>query len=229
MLSFTKIKLFFIFILIQFFAYTDSIAQCQGCETKKPKAADFCFQDSLFSNHCAQFIDKASTFTLYKKGKPKEIPISKDLDTKYLLDLAKNKKLKLDATEILFVQEALKKWKVESKKIGYEFTPSGLGIKILEKGSGKIPEHGKMVKVHYTGFLEDGTKFDSSIDRGQPFSFPLGLGRVIKGWDEGVAKLNIGTKAMLQIPAELAYGSMGAGGVIPPGATLFFEIEVLGD
>ncbi len=135
----------------------------------------------------------------------------------------------MNAVNILFIQEALKRWKVENKKIGYEMTASGLGIKIITKGSGKVPEQGKPVKVHYTGYLEDGTKFDSSIDRGEPFSFPLGLGRVIRGWDEGVALLNKGSKAILQIPPDLAYGSRGAGGVIPPDATLYFEIEVLED
>jgi FKBP-type peptidyl-prolyl cis-trans isomerase len=91
------------------------------------------------------------------------------------MDLATNKKLKLDATIILFIQEALKSCKIESKKIGYEINDSGLGIKILEKGTGNLPEKGQMVKVHYTGYLEDGKKFDSSVDRGEPFEFPLGL------------------------------------------------------
>lgn len=164
---------------------------------------------------------------MYVKGKPSEIRLSNEVDTKYFLELVEDKKLKLDASNILFIQEALKTWKIESKKIGYELTASGLGIKIIEKGTGNLPEIGKMVKVHYTGYLEDGKKFDSSVDRGEPFEFPLGVGRVIKGWDEGVAQLNIGTKAILQIPAELGYGSRGAGGVIPPDATLYFEIEVL--
>lgn len=84
------------------------------------------------------------------------------------------------------------------------------------------------MEVHYTGWLEDGTKFDSSVDRGQPFVFPLGQGRVIKGWDEGVATMKVGGKRKLVIPAHLAYRDRGAGGVIPPGATLIFEVELLG-
>lgn len=147
----------------------------------------------------------------------------------WLLTLARTKKLKVSAEEIVLLSLAEEVWRVEKKRIGFAFEESGLGIKILSKGSGAIPETGTTVKVHYTGYLEDGTKFDSSLDRGQPFSFAVGMGRVIKGWDEGVSKLPAGTKAMLLIPADLGYGSRGAGGVIPPEATLFFEIEILED
>lgn len=215
-----------IILILATFSF-EGFAQCEGCETKNQTSADFCYTDSLFKDQCAQFVDQASSYTFFVKGKAKEIPMTKEADTKYFLSLANDKKLKLTATNILFLQEALKTWKVESIKIGYDILSSGLGIKILEKGSGNLPEQGKIVKVHYTGYLEDGTKFDSSVDRGEPFSFPLGVGNVIKGWDEGVAKLPVGTKAILQIPAELGYGSRGAGGVIPPNATLYFEIEVL--
>ena len=106
-------------------------------------------------------------------------------------------------------------------------TASGLQIKTLVVGTGDKAEPGKTAVVHYTGWLLDGTKFDSSVDRGTPFEFPLGAGRVIKGWDEGVATMNIGGKAELIIPADLAYGPSGAGGVIPPNATLKFEVEFL--
>ena len=106
-------------------------------------------------------------------------------------------------------------------------TTSGLKIEELSEGEGSIAENGQTVSVHYTGWLTDGTKFDSSKDRGQPFSFNLGAGMVIKGWDEGVAGMKIGGIRKLTIPANLGYGSRGAGGVIPPDATLIFEVELL--
>ena len=106
-------------------------------------------------------------------------------------------------------------------------TASGLQIKTLVVGAGDKAEPGKTAVVHYTGWLLNGTKFDSSVDRGTPFEFPLGAGRVIKGWDEGVATMNIGGKVELIIPPDLAYGPAGAGGVIPPNATLKFEVEFL--
>ena len=102
-----------------------------------------------------------------------------------------------------------------------------LEITDLAVGNGAEAVAGKTVDVHYTGWLTDGTKFDSSLDRGQPFSFPLGGGRVIKGWDQGVAGMRVGGKRKLVIPPELGYGSRGAGGLIPPGATLVFEVELL--
>jgi len=106
-------------------------------------------------------------------------------------------------------------------------TPSGLRYRETEIGDGLSPEKGQMVVVHYTGWLPDGTKFDSSVDRGQPFSFQIGIGRVIKGWDEGVMSMKVGGKRMLFIPPELGYGSRGAGNVIPPNAPLIFEVELL--
>ena len=106
-------------------------------------------------------------------------------------------------------------------------TASGLQYWDLTPGTGATAVAGKAVKVHYTGWLTDGKKFDSSLDRGQPFVFPLGAGRVIKGWDEGVAGMKVGGKRQLRIPPELGYGARGAGGVIPPNATLIFDVELL--
>jgi peptidylprolyl isomerase len=107
-------------------------------------------------------------------------------------------------------------------------TPSGLKYVELKEGTGATPERGQTVEVHYTGTLEDGTKFDSSRDRGQPFKFKIGVGQVIKGWDEGLSTMKVGGRRNLIIPPDLGYGSRGAGGVIPPNATLLFDVELLG-
>jgi len=103
------------------------------------------------------------------------------------------------------------------------------GLKYIDQviGKGASPVAGKKVKVHYTGTLENGTKFDSSVDRKQPFDFVIGVGQVIPGWDEGVMSMKVGGKRKLIIPAKLGYGARGAGGVIPPNATLLFDVELL--
>lgn len=110
---------------------------------------------------------------------------------------------------------------------GYDETPSGLRYKILQEGNGKRAAVGSVVSVHYKGQLLDGTVFDSSYPRKQPIDFELGVGQVISGWDEGIQLLKVGDKARFVIPSELAYGSRGAGGVIPPDATLIFDVELM--
>jgi len=107
-------------------------------------------------------------------------------------------------------------------------TPSGLKYDDLAVGTGAEAKAGQTVSVHYTGWLTDGKKFDSSVDRRQPFEFPLGMGRVIKGWDEGVQGMKVGGKRKLTIPPGLGYGARGASGAIPPNATLIFDVELLG-
>ena len=111
-------------------------------------------------------------------------------------------------------------------------TPSGLQYEDTETGNGETATAGNTCSMHYTGWLwvngAKGTKFDSSLDRGEPFSFALGKGQVIRGWDEGVAGMQVGGKRTLLIPAALGYGARGAGGVIPPNATLLFEVQLLG-
>lgn len=107
-------------------------------------------------------------------------------------------------------------------------TPSGLTYMVTQRGQGRALQAGETVLVHYTGLLTNGVKFDSSHDRRDPFAFRLGAGQVIKGWDEGVAQLRIGDHATLTVPPDLGYGANGAGGVIPPNATLIFIVEVVG-
>jgi len=123
--------------------------------------------------------------------------------------------------------KAAQKKQMEEIAAGYDETPSGLRYKILQEGNGAKAEKGKTVSVHYKGQLLDGNVFDSSYSRKQPIDFQLGVGQVISGWDEGIQLLKIGDKARFVIPSNLAYGSRGAGGVIPPDATLIFDVELM--
>lgn len=129
-------------------------------------------------------------------------------------------------------EEAEAKRKAEAEALksltqGMTQTESGLFYKITAEGSGSTPGKGQLVSVHYTGKLKNGTMFDTSYQRGKPIQFPVGVGQVIPGWDEGIMLLNEGAKAKLVIPSDLGYGSRGAGGVIPPNATLIFEVELV--
>ncbi|NND16107.1 MAG: peptidylprolyl isomerase [Eudoraea sp.] len=126
-------------------------------------------------------------------------------------------------------EEAKKKAASAMKELteGFEKTDSGLFYKIMNKGDGKAPNKGDKVSVHYEGSLINGQVFDSSYQRNQPIDFQLGVGQVIPGWDEGIGMLKVGDKAKLVIPSELGYGAAGAGGVIPPNATLLFDVELV--
>lgn len=119
------------------------------------------------------------------------------------------------------------KEQLDKLSAGFDETNSGLRYKIIQKGDGKKAEKGDKVSVHYKGQLADGTVFDSSYKRNQPLDFQVGVGQVISGWDEGICLLNVGDKARLVIPSDLGYGSAGAGGVIPPNATLVFDVELM--
>ena len=130
----------------------------------------------------------------------------------------------IDVNKIVNINKENEENNMDSKTIK---TSSGLEYKDIIVGEGDSPEVGDKVVVHYTGTLEDGTKFDSSKDRGQPFEFAIGVGQVIRGWDEGVITMKPGGNRILTIPSDLAYGERGAGELIPPGATLIFDVELI--
>jgi peptidylprolyl isomerase len=139
------------------------------------------------------------------------------------------------AAVLLLAAPVLSADEQKEQKVEYKWTmtSSGLRYQDLKQGDGPSPKNGQTCVMHYTGWLweggEKGKKFDSSVDRGAPFEFPLGNGRVIKGWDQGVATMKVGGKRLLLIPPQLGYGASGAGGgLIPPNATLLFEVELLG-
>ncbi len=164
--------------------------------------------------------DVINSVTIIRKGKKaKQFDAKKVFNEQFAKMEEEAKKEK--AKRLAEMQSILEKEK-EAKK--YD---SGLKIYTEKEGTGKKPKKGDMVTIHYTGYLKDGTVFDSSVKRNKPFKTPIGVGRVIQGWDEGVTKLKEGGKALLFIPSYMAYGERGAGGVIPPNADLIFEVELL--
>lgn len=241
-----KINLISFFVL--FFVFISlSNAQDENCVAVEGFNADLTFNTDLFPGKCAQFSLKADHFYFQKKaGKsPAKIELGDNLSRAFILELVENKTIK-KPVDALFLVDALEAWETqrlvlkeeqyakttysaeELEAFSFETQESGLGIHILEKGNGPLPETGKAVAVHYRGYLLNGNIFDESYKRRQSFSFPLGAGRVIKGWDEGIAKLPVGTHALLRIPPELGYGSRAAGS-IPPNSTLIFDVFVKGN
>lgn len=219
-----KLLKLFCIVFISFFSTHLFAQDCSECGVE---GADFCFSDASYGGKCAAFFDDKPYFLFKKKKKPIEVPIDSIFLTKeYYMKIASDKKLKLSAVDMLFLQEALSTWSGVKMTIGYEMSESGLGIKWLKKGQGDLPVKGRNVTVHYTGYLLDGSKFDSSVDRGTPFTFQIGVGKVIKGWDLAIMQMPVGTKAFVLIPPVLGYGSRNLG-VIPPESTLIFEVEVL--
>ena len=174
-----------------------------------------------------------------RKKSPISISLPQDLaepTVPFMMQLASDKKLKLTSCDLLFLRDAINYWRhVEAVRLwtaevvneGYAVRESGLALKTMREGKGDPPKTGQQVKVHYTGYLANGKKFDSSIDRKQPFSFKLGVGQVIKGWDEGVSLMQPGSRVLFRIPPELGYGASGAGNLIPPNATLYFDVRFI--
>ena len=201
-------------------------AQCEKCQMLPAENYHFCFTDDGFDDICAQFGVGQNNFRIQSGKKPREIPRSDADGIEYLISISNNLKLKITPYEILFIQKALEAWKIEQRKYGHSYTQSGLGYRILEEGTGEKPVKGQAVYVHYTGYLENGTIFDSSYDREKSFSFTLGERKVIKGWEEGMALFNKGTKAILRIPPNLGYGARKVGS-IPVNSILYFEVELL--
>ena len=203
---------------------------CESCPPFDDFTPHLCFKLPDYEGLCAGFSEEDTHFVLFNENQKKRRKKQKKVlygwgDRTHLLTLATDKRLALTAIEILFIQDALEFFKLESRKIGYTYTESGLGIKIMKEGEGEKNLPGEVVSVHYVVYLLDGTKIDSSYDRGEPFRFTLGKGEVIKGWDEGIAALNIGTKAWLYIPYKLGYGDRGKP-PIPPNSDLIFQVEV---
>jgi FKBP-type peptidyl-prolyl cis-trans isomerase len=172
--------------------------------------------------------EQEETKTVKKEVEAKQIEGEKEKKGEATAEKVEGEKVEKTTAKVA------KKPKVKAEKEGEKAeqkvitTESGLQFVDIKVGEGESPKKGDQVTVHYTGTLESGKKFDSSVDRGQPFKFQIGVGRVIKGWDEGVMSMNVGGKRKLIIPAELGYGAQGAGNVIPPNATLIFEVELLG-
>ncbi len=223
-------RCFFLLVVLSGFVHASSYAQCQNCPNQGADSLSFCYTNSnLFEKRCASFTEGYRTLMFASGKQASTLPLPQEGETlmQHIVELAKDPRYKkLKALDLLFLQEAIAAWESAKIDIGYSFTKSGLGVKMVKEGSGELPTRGKTVVVHYTGYLKDGSKFDSSVDRGVPFEFPLGMGRVIKGWDEGIGMLKIGTKALLKIPPALGYGERSTGS-IPANSTLYFEVELL--
>ncbi len=220
-----KKEITLVIFLVSIFHF--SFSQCDKIKTLIPEP-DFCYENSLFKGYCACFKSGMQSFAIYKgKKKPFMVILPKDDSLSTYATWVKNYNKQIAAYDLVFIQMALRAWRVKERYLGFKTLPSGLGYKIKEEGNGKQLEKGMMVEVHYRGYLEDGTVFDDSYRRGKPFRFVLGKGQVIKGWDEGLLYFKEGSKGTLLIPPALGYGERGVPGVIPPNATLFFDIEVL--
>ncbi len=219
-------------------------AQCDGCKPIAGELVDFCFQEDGLANRCVQFTEDSNSFYYQDNNRKKAVPMKFALpadlgkcSTTYLLGLDPEQKLRLAGADLLLIEhgialwrqmEGIRKWDMSVINAGFSIMESGLAYKPLVIGTGRLPEKGKRVNVHYTGYLESGKKFDSSLDKKQSYQFALGLGQVIKGWDEGISIMTVGSRYLLKVPPALGYGQAGAGGgLIPPNATLYFDVRLI--
>lgn len=233
----------FLLSILGLFTYFAVQAQCDPCSPVPGETIDFCYTDTEMPDRCAQFSFDAATFQYENPSRKKNpvltlpVPATEDpATTVYLTQLAVDKKLKLSTSDIIFIERALerradwmaiKSWNKEQVNQGFTIAPSGLAYKVLTEGNGLQAFKGKRVSVHYTGYLLDGKKFDSSRDRGKEFQFTLGAGQVIQGWDEGVAMMKVGSRYLFRLPPDLAYGDRGFPGAIPPKSTLYFDVQLI--
>ena len=232
---------FYTIFLCLFFSISAK-AQCEDCAAIPEETFTNCFTDLGWPGHCVMYTNSESTFYYEDKDRKKRnvmqfpFPGSRNPDIEYLLSLQLDRRLKLKSDDLAFIQKALEsyyavqaveKWEKSSLNTGYTITSSGLAYKVLESGKGNFPSKGSSVSVHYTGYFLNGEKFDSSRDRAKPFSFLLGKGQVIKGWDEGVRLMKPSSRFLFRIPAELAYGARGYPGGIPPNSVLLFDVQLL--
>ena len=232
--------------LTLFLAYAGAFclhAQCEGCTLVVGESIDFCYQDPALTKRCVQFIQDSNTFYFQDDNRKKArtmkmaLPASLGAPTSsYLQRLDPDKKLKLSSEDLQLIGQGIETWRqLEAIRLwdttivnrDYVVTKSGLAYKPIMIGHGKLPEIGKKVNIHYTGYLESGKQFESSLDGKRTFQFTLGLGQVIKGWDEGLAIMTVGSRYLLRIPPALGYGQAGAGGDIPPNATLIFDVQLV--
>ncbi len=198
---------------------------CQNCPKTNEKT-DFCYKNTDFPKQCARFSQTADLFYVYnQKQKVIKLRIPEN-PTPYLIQLAENKKLKFAISDILFIQKALDYWENRPFTEGFDTTKLGIGIKIIQEGKGKIAQKNQKIRFRYIGKFEDGHIFDSSLERKTPYEGILGEGKLIKGLDEGLVGLQVGTKALLKIPPKLGYGEQSYG-KIPAGTTLYYEIFIL--
>jgi FKBP-type peptidyl-prolyl cis-trans isomerase len=218
------------------------LAQCDKCPQIPGDLSDYCYSNPDFPGRCARLTQDSQEFWFQDINRKKTqalklaMPdLSKTTLDQYLLMLAADKAAKWTSADLLFLRNALSTWdamevvrKFDLARVNEDFTllPSGLAYRLLVRGTGKMPQPGKMVNVHYTGRLADGTKFDSSLDRKQTYGFMLGAKKVIAGWDEGIALFPVGSRVLLRVPPELGYGAKAIG-TIPPKSVLYFEVEII--